>query len=447
MPTGTFEQAPAAAAEKASVGVSAPISTFPLPLNLPSRGRSRSVTPLPGEKVVDLPTQSHSRPSSRSRSPPDTAKRISWRGGFNFGDPNSSPTAIPIQLRRPPSTPERGAHDGQVSPSRPKSGHKRPKSTEFKTNREFRPLWLVERHTSKTELPEEETYPSLPSSKSTSRMSSVEDLRAKALENEESADIFSTPRRRPSLHVATNDSSLDVDILGSQQATPTAHSFRPQDRRPKEKPKYEFHSPSELLEGPMSSRSALGDVPQSPDGTVIPDDKIQETEFMDLQNLPPLPESPVREDSKSRELDITPEVSQNVQSTSHEPGVQAAEIPAETLSESTSLEHLPPLPDSRPSTPTAVQGVETEVLAEDMDRSLTPRPTHRELDEAPANIPTMISAPDSGHATPTQLSPTYRASEASEYESFDEDHFVDASSQAPMSPSYQKDINLSLIHI
>ncbi|EZF10576.1 hypothetical protein H112_08155 [Trichophyton rubrum D6] len=441
VPTGTFEQAPAAAAEKASVGVSAPISTFPLPLNLPSRGRSRSVTPLPGEKVVDLPTQSHSRPSSRSRSPPDTAKRISWRGGFNFGDPNSSPTAIPIQLRRPPSTPERGAHDGQVSPSRPKSGHKRPKSTEFKTNREFRPLWLVERHTSKTELPEEETYPSLPSSKSTSRMSSVEDLRAKALENEESADIFSTPRRRPSLHVATNDSSLDVDILGSQQATPTAHSFRPQDRRPKEKPKYEFHSPSELLEGPMSSRSALGDVPQSPDGTVIPDDKIQETEFMDLQNLPPLPESPVREDSKSRELDITPEVSQNVQSTSHEPGVQAAEIPAETLSESTSLEHLPPLPDSRPSTPTAVQGVETEVLAEDMDRSLTPRPTHRELDEAPANIPTMISAPDSGHATPTQLSPTYRASEASEYESFDEDHFVDASSQAPMSPSYQKDIN------
>ncbi|EGE03664.1 hypothetical protein TEQG_02695 [Trichophyton equinum CBS 127.97] len=437
VPTGTLEQeAPAAAAEKASDGVSASISTFPLPLNLPSRGRSRSVTPLPGEKVVDLPTQSHSRPSSRSRSPPDTAKRVSWRGGFNFGDPNSSPTAIPIQLRRPPSTPDRGAHDGQVSPSRPKSGHKRPKSTEFKTNREFRPLWLVERHTSKTELPEEETYPSLPSSKSTSRMSSVEDLRAKALEDEESTDIFSTPRRRPSLHVATNDSSFDVDILGSQQATPTAHSFKPQDRKPKEKPKYEFHSPSELLEGPMSSRSALSDVP------AIPDNRVKETEIMDLQNLPPLPESPVHEDPKSRELDITPEVSQDVQSTSHhEPEVEAAEIPAETLSETISLEHLPPLPDSRPSTPTAEQGVEKEAPAEDIDRSLTPRPTHRELDEAPANTPTMILAPDSGHATPTQLSPTYRASEASEYESVDEDHFVDASSQAPMSPSYQKDFN------
>ncbi|DAA76398.1 TPA_exp: Involucrin repeat protein [Trichophyton benhamiae CBS 112371] len=443
VPAATLEQAPTAAAEKAFDSVSAPISTFPLPLNLPSRGRSRSVTPLPGEKIVDLPTQSHSRPSSRSRSPPGTAKRISWRGGFNFGDPNSSPTAIPIQLRRPPSTPDRGAHDGQVSPSRPKSGHKRPKSTEFKTNREFRPLWLVERHTSKTELPEEETYPSLPSSKSTSRMSSVEDLRAKALEDNESMDIFSTPRRRPSLHVATNDSSFDVDILGSQQATPTAHSFRPQDRKPKEKPKYEFHSPSELLEGPMSSRSALSDVPQSSDGTVIPDNRVQELEVTDLQNLPPLPESPVHEDPKSRELDITPEVNQDVQSTSYrEPEVEAAEIPAETRSETISLEHLPPLPDSRPSTPTAEQGEETEELVEDIDRSSTPRPTHRELDEFPANIPAMISAvPDSGHATPTQLSPTYRASEASEYESVDEDHFVDASSQAPMSPSYQKDFN------
>ncbi|EFQ97828.1 hypothetical protein MGYG_00864 [Nannizzia gypsea CBS 118893] len=439
VPSGTLEQDPATSVERESNRGSAPVSDFPIQLNLPSRGRSRSVTPLPGEKVVDLPTQSLSRPSSRSRSPPGTAKRISWRGGFNFGDVNSSPTAIPIQLRRPPSTPDRGTHDSPVSPSRPKSGHKRPKSTEFKTNREFRPLWLVERHTSKTEQPEEETYPSLPSSKSTSRMSSVEDLRAKALEGEESMDIFSTPRRRPSLHVATNDSSFDVDVLGSQQATPTAHSFRSQDRRPKEKPKYEFHSPSELLEGPMSSRSALNDVTQPSEGTIIPgSNKTKELELMDLQNLPPLPDSPIHEEFKSRELDVTPGIGHDVPPSSHhEPEVEVAEIPAETISP----EHLPPLPDSRSPTPTADQGVETQSLAEGIDRSLTPRPTYHGLDEAPVQAPVEVSTPDSDPATLTQLSPTYRTSEASEYESVDEDHFVDASSQAPMSPSYQEGFN------
>ncbi|KAM5487036.1 hypothetical protein MaudMau93_004755 [Microsporum audouinii] len=433
--------------EKALDNVPAPVSAFPLQLNLPSRCRSRSVTPLPGEKIVDLPTQSRSRPSSPSRSPPDTAKRVSWRG-FNFGDLNSSPTAIPIQLRRPPSTPDRATHDGQVSPSRPRSGHKRPKSTEFKTSREFRPLWLVERHTSKAEHPVEESYPSLPSSKSTSRVSSTEDLRAKALDGVESTDLFSTPRRRPSLQIATDHSSHEVDILGSQQSTPTAHAFKHQEKGRKEKPKYEFHSPSELLRDPMlnmeMSKSALNDVPPSPEGTVIHDDdrKIG-LDDIDLQNLPPLPESPIHEDLPvSGELDrATPDTGHGASTSSNNERVvelaDASQKPAAIVSS----EQLPSLPDSRPSSPSAGKEVEHDVLAEDIDRSLTPQPTHRRLDEVSNDIPMDIPVPDSAPVTPTQGSPTYRASEASEYGSVDEDHFVDASSQAPMSPSYQRDVD------
>ena len=97
----------------------------------------------------------------------------------------ASPTAVPVHFRRPGHS--RGSSDRSLSqtefpriwpveetPVRPKP---RPRSTEFKSSKEIRPLWLVERHRSQQEPSPEETYPSLPSSRSTSHSTSPHNIR------------------------------------------------------------------------------------------------------------------------------------------------------------------------------------------------------------------------------------------------------------------------------
>ena len=147
----------------------------------------------------------------------------------------SSPIAIPYFFRMPaspgagrtgslPQTPSRT--DAPQTPQRPKI---RPRSTEFKYSTEFRPLWLIERHKSRQDEPIPETFPSLPSSHTTSRASSVHDPEEDYMTQEQYMEKIRAGRQdsayRNPLAIDTSQFYTTDDLLDSQQATPTASSF------------------------------------------------------------------------------------------------------------------------------------------------------------------------------------------------------------------------------
>jgi hypothetical protein len=226
------------------------------------RLRSRSVSPSMAEKTFELAPRSQSRPSSPGFGEDQESKprRLSVLRS------SDSPTAVPLHFRKPPTSPSgtkrislSSPSPGQ-SPSSPRANHRRPNSIEFKNVREIRPLWLVERHSSsKFDVEPEGPLPSLPSSKTSSRVPSVENLRESYDENAV-ADFdfgggpsYSLGRKPVDLRISTDQLPAEEDdYLNSQQATPTAETYNNQPFGPppikKEKPKYEFHSPSELLQ-------------------------------------------------------------------------------------------------------------------------------------------------------------------------------------------------------
>ncbi|CAO1597466.1 hypothetical protein XANCAGTX0491_001273 [Xanthoria calcicola] len=151
-----------------------------------------------------------------------------------------SPTAIPLRPlrfgRRPsspglamslPSTPQPSTMaEIPFTPRR----RERPHSTEFKSN-EYRPMWLLEKYGSRQEPTPQETYPSLPSSHSTSRASSVhesDDLyRTEALDLALDKANYPHPMQEPhGLSIKTSYHEKTPELLDSQQATPTAASFQ-----------------------------------------------------------------------------------------------------------------------------------------------------------------------------------------------------------------------------
>ncbi|KAJ9612632.1 hypothetical protein H2200_004229 [Cladophialophora chaetospira] len=189
-----------------------------------------------------------------------------------------SPTAVPLFFRRPPMSPT-NPRLSMSSPSAalssplttPRTRQGRPKSTEFRNSKEFRPLYLVERQNfAKTTAPElEEDLPSLPSSRTSSAHPSMEDLRGESQAQEHaeyfppsrmSAEVFRERGRRHSYSYWHDDSKRreSPDYLDSRSATPVpGEAQRARDQEKKSKPKYEFHSPSELLQDP----ALLSDVP------------------------------------------------------------------------------------------------------------------------------------------------------------------------------------------
>lgn len=236
---------------------------------LHQRVRSRSTSHPRAERAADLAPRSQSRPSSpqvaRDLDQPPHHRRASMARSTT-----ESPTAVPIHFRRPPTSPglsravpvptsSTASCDSPTSPSQTR--HRRPNSLEFRNSREIRPLWLVERHgSSKGDLIEpDEVLPSLPSSKTSSRAPSVEDLRAlrdeDAVRSWEPFDLSPSMMERGRLTGLTISTSRasdqdDGDLLDSQQATPTADNFGASTGTKKQKPTYEFHSPSELLQDP-----------------------------------------------------------------------------------------------------------------------------------------------------------------------------------------------------
>jgi hypothetical protein len=248
------------------------------------RLRSRSVSPSMAEKTFELAPRSQSRPSSPGGSNQEEKELRARR--LSLLRTSDSPTAIPLHFKKPPTSPNSSRRVSMVSPaqspSSPRPGHRRPNSVEFKNVREIRPLWLVERHsTSKLDVEPEGPLPSLPSSKTSSRSPSVENLREGFDDGEDAVtgffmgsgdSAYSWGRKPVDLHISTDQLPAEEDdFLNSQQATPTAETYTNKDKQfgpppiKKEKPKYEFHSPSELLQDPTTYQSMVPELPESLD--------------------------------------------------------------------------------------------------------------------------------------------------------------------------------------
>ncbi|KIX10661.1 uncharacterized protein Z518_01745 [Rhinocladiella mackenziei CBS 650.93] len=260
--------------------------------NLPSKRLSHEIDEL---EESSKPGTSTNYPASRRLS------AIRTTDGPSSPIVHSSPTAVPLNFRRPPLSPTNprfSMSSPMASPSSPlttpRTRQGRPKSTEFRSSKEFRPLYLVERQNfAKASTPEAmEEYPSLPSSKTSSAHPSMEDLRAEAQAREHpdeftpsrfNAEMFRDRGRRHSYsYWHDNDTRRESpDYLDSRSATPVpGEAQRAWEREKKPKPKYEFHSPSELLQDPALLREVPamddGARPASPLPSVVSTDLDQE---------------------------------------------------------------------------------------------------------------------------------------------------------------------------
>ncbi|KPI41412.1 uncharacterized protein AB675_9281 [Cyphellophora attinorum] len=247
----------------------------------------------------------------------------------------ASPTAVPISFRRPPptspATPRAFFSSPIPSPqsplNTPRTRQGRPKSTEFRST-EFRPLFLVEKSRSeKTPIPEvEEDLPSLPSSRTTSARASFEDLRGAAEQQDHVGLESRRPKNedRPRRHSAswwddeTTKRRQSPDYLDSRAATPVPINVQrkreeQQQREQRERRgrdrladrpelKYEFHSPSELLQDPATLAETTGaEVPEEVPRVGSPLPSVASTEdFMSATEGPHSERSRSRSRSGSR---------------------------------------------------------------------------------------------------------------------------------------------------
>lgn len=149
----------------------------------------------------------------------------------------SSPTVIPFHSRRPSQSSSTARSLSQTplssnnSPADlPPKQKTRPRSTEFKSSKEIRPLWPIGTHRSYQEPTQDEIYPSLPSSHTTSRSSSVHDLEESEHHQREKCEINEAKHElievKPAPKTSTDSHPIQPDLLDSQQATPTASSFQ-----------------------------------------------------------------------------------------------------------------------------------------------------------------------------------------------------------------------------
>ena len=177
-----------------------------------------------------------SLPSSPCAEPETQGRRFSDAEIFSPTETTavvpSSPTAVPFHFRLPgrsSSTPRSLSQtpissDKSTADLSPK--HKtRPRSMEFKSSKEIRPLWLVERHRSHQEPTLDETFPSLPSSHTTSRSSSIHNSDEREDHQNGDYELNETEHGPvevgPAPLISTDGHSFDSNILDPQQATPT----------------------------------------------------------------------------------------------------------------------------------------------------------------------------------------------------------------------------------
>lgn len=149
----------------------------------------------------------------------------------------ASPTSIPFHFRRPGRSSRTARSLSQTPVSSNNSAadltpkqKPRPRSTEFKSSKEIRPLWLLERHRSHQERTRDESQPSLPSSQTTSKSSSVHDLQGTEHHQRGNYQLNEAEHEpievEPAPMIPTNSHSIQSGLLDSQQATTTASSFQ-----------------------------------------------------------------------------------------------------------------------------------------------------------------------------------------------------------------------------
>ncbi|KAI9812006.1 MAG: hypothetical protein M1827_004898 [Pycnora praestabilis] len=187
---------------------------------------SRSTSPFEVGSANDLPPL----PVSRSESPTQPSTPSKRR--LSLSTRSTSSTAVPFHFRRPPQSPGFNRSSPMNSPgglpqsspaSAPRQRQPRPRSTEFKPSSEFRPLYLVEMHRAKQEPEEEEQYPPLPSSKGSSILDPEEDQVREDLE----ADVVERdpgyPHDLKGLGINTESSEHRID--DSDEPPPRAMVF------------------------------------------------------------------------------------------------------------------------------------------------------------------------------------------------------------------------------
>ena len=183
----------------------------------------------------------------------------------------ASPTAVPFHFRRPARSSSSARSLSQTPLSSdinaadlPPKQKTRPRSTEFKSSKEIRPLWLVERHRSHQEPTPDEIYPSLPSSHTTSRSSSIHDLEGG--DNHARGDYELNKAEHESIEfelapmISTDSHLIQSDLLDSQQATPTDsffHESRTVQDLPSSQASRDFSSKVFTEENPNRSSSTL----------------------------------------------------------------------------------------------------------------------------------------------------------------------------------------------
>ena len=224
-----------------------------------------------------------------------------------------STTAVPIKFPfgHARQRPERAASTSSTvlpSPSSPTSSHKR---TPRPTSTEFRPLYLVERNTKPQEV--EEALPSLPSSKPSSRASSVHgsDDWHSAAEDPPSPERerLLTPPQRPwdlSIDIDQANANQDPEYLDSAQTTPKATEFPHHfvDRPLRQQPQFYTWEDFEQDERLHSHESAQPESLQT-NQTHAAERAVNLAEIP--QDLPPLPASGPPTPTESNE---TPELAE-----------------------------------------------------------------------------------------------------------------------------------------
>ncbi|KAK4539671.1 hypothetical protein LTR36_010434, partial [Oleoguttula mirabilis] len=255
------------------------------------------------DEVEQLPALPTSRPGSPTVLP-ETPSRPA-----RLARPTST-TAIPLRFPFGHHTPQQKERSGSFgspvlsAPASPVSAQKKPRPS----STEIRPLYLVERNRKAPEV--EDTLPSLPSSKTTSRASSVQG----SDDWHSAAEDFPSPRSARDLVIDTDHANAyrpDDDYLDSQETTPKASEF-PQTalvRSARKEPQFytweDFEQDERLHNAPEESH----------DESIAP---------------PPLADESLR--TAASELE------------------QPAPQPTETQAED-----LPVLPDSRPESPTLIE--------------------------------------------------------------------------------------------
>lgn len=325
-----------------------PLPDSPEPSNLSKSGEHQSVEDIPSSIKDSAVVGVEQDPlASRVNSGPNFSPTV-----------NSPPTAVPFAYRRNPPLLSKGFGFRSPIPSRTKT---RPCSTEFKSS-EFRPLYLVARHTPRQE-PSIENYYSLPSSHSNSRTSSTQDPDEYDLERSPNqidaldlVDQIMNPHIEGRGLVIDSQHSLQgLDPLDSAQSTPTAHSFqadRQRDATPQAKTMQDLEPA--LVNMPLLQSPSFTNFMDDPSSTsqhhsqeLVRDrtdfssdhdwkNNLPEKPFNLTEDLPLIPSSLASSPYSVSEPNSLETIIQPIIHSKHE-----FELP----------DDLPPLPSSRPSSP------------------------------------------------------------------------------------------------